>query len=91
MVRIWDPGTGGELARLDTGHPGGLGQLHIAPDGSWLAAVGAASIAVSHNTSHELAVMRLGGTARCCLLRNDSRGIFVGGSGGLYGLEIVLD
>ncbi|MFC7246064.1 WD40 repeat domain-containing protein, partial [Catellatospora aurea] len=37
VVQIWDPRTGQHLHHLDTGHRHGAGQVHIAPDGTWLA------------------------------------------------------
>ncbi|MFG2106507.1 NB-ARC domain-containing protein [Micromonospora chersina] len=40
VVRIWDPATGHQRHRLDTGHSRGVRQVHIAPDGTWLATTG---------------------------------------------------
>jgi WD40 repeat protein len=41
VVWIWDPGTGRRIGELDTGCAGGVSRVHIAPDASWLAVIGA--------------------------------------------------
>ena len=40
VVRIWDPATGRQRHQFDTGHTGGVGQVHIARDGTALVASG---------------------------------------------------
>jgi WD40 repeat protein len=40
VVRTWNPATGQQLLRLDTGHARGVRKICVAPNGSWLATVG---------------------------------------------------
>ena len=42
VLRIFDAATGQLLHAIDTGHPYGIGQVHVAPDSTWLATIGAA-------------------------------------------------
>jgi hypothetical protein len=37
---VVDPATGRQTHHLDTGHLGGVGQVVVAPDGTWLATTG---------------------------------------------------
>ncbi|MBQ1010296.1 hypothetical protein KBX53_04930 [Micromonospora sp. M51] len=88
VVEVWDPATGERIDQVDTCIAGGLRQLLIGPDSTWLAVVGDDAVAVWCRERSTQAAMRIGSTIRDCAVAPRGRVIFVVSAAGLHGFDV---
>ncbi|MBX6751877.1 MAG: hypothetical protein IRY85_19830 [Micromonosporaceae bacterium] len=90
-VRIWDTTTGTQRHHIDTGHPHDVDQLDLAQNGTFLVAVGDTSMVVWTPEAQDVAVLRVDGAIGHVVLSTVENAVFVGGTRGLYGFDVLLD